>query len=349
MFGLYVVDPTDQLKAPANAPKPFGSASSSGEKLRIGDYVRLASNVADECLGSSASACQFGVVVKASRSDNQVTVFCVNNAEVASYETSDLAYADGSVPGVAAPQPIAIGAGKRTTRFVPGSVVFKKGDRVVIGKDASDFGGCLGKFGSGLVGIVENDSDQSSIRVKCNDPKCSSLLSSGSYPNWRYSNTDLVPESKASTGKVASQLPLIAGDRVVISSSFTDNGAEGWCLGSPTQTPESRIEGVVLMALEPSSLSRDFEQRNVLVCAVDDGSADSVYAFRSSWLERKPTQRPPLKLGDRVQCDASICSGNEPVVNGKCLGSPSSAVYGRVVSVGYSRDGVQPRDEQHFF
>jgi len=92
-------------------------------------------------------------------------------------------------------------------------------------------------------------------------------------------------------------MPLRFGDRVMLSSTFTANGGDGWCFGQQTQpTPgtvntgvgnvngATHAEGVVLFAPESPFSPAYPDQRGVLVTALNDES--KIYCFRSSWLSR---------------------------------------------------------------
>ena len=141
--------------------------------------------------------------------------------------------------------------------------------------------------------------------------------------------------------KAASRTPqLKAGDRVVLASSFKENGGDGWCLGKmPVAAGSDPKVGVVLLAQDPQASA---DQRGVLVASVDDPT--KVFSFRSSWLERVVNDGTrEYKLGDRVQLDVANCPDElcDPQVIGKCLGLSSQAIYGRVVNVGVMREGSQ--------
>lgn len=95
-------------------------------------------------------------------------------------------------------------------------------------------------------------------------------------------------------------MPLRFGDRVTLSSTFTANCGNGWCLGQQTQPTQPTLgtvntgvgnvngathtEGVVLFAPESPFSPACPDQRGVLVTALNDES--KIYCFRSSWLSR---------------------------------------------------------------
>ena len=106
----------------------------------------------------------------------------------------------------------------------------------------------------------------------------------------------------------------------------------------PTRMNPNSKEGIVLLAPESTQPGQD--QRGVLVAAADDTQFLKVFNFKSSWLDRAHNDGTRhYKLGDRVQLDVAKYNDENTTaieVEGKCLGTVASGVYGRVVGLGVS-------------
>lgn len=132
--------------------------------------------------------------------------------------------------------------------------------------------------------------------------------------------------------------PLVVGERVQLSDSFSANGGNGWCLGqlaaAGTASPQVPPVGIVLCADPPV---RGAEQRGVLV--VNEVTSE-VGIFRASWLQRA-APCTDFQVGDRVQLNPSTWRAGSPHVAGKSLGGPGDFLYGVVQSVGEMCHGVR--------
>lgn len=148
----------------------------------------------------------------------------------------------------------------------------------------------------------------------------------------------LIPDPKPSA------TPLQVGERVQLSSRFTENGGDGWCLGHRNE----QRTGIVVAT--PSGSSKGKEQRNVIVMCDEQPSAASptavprrplVGAFRACWLERAKV-KICFSVGDLVQLNPSLWDQSHfDLIGGKCLGDMSDNAYGIVTDVGPVRRRMQ--------
>eukprot|EP01041_Mallomonas_annulata_P013947 gene13947-biopygen6989 len=120
---------------------------------------------------------------------------------------------------------------------------------------------------------------------------------------------------------------LSVGERVVLSSSFSENQDDGWCLGKISDAKT----GVVVCV--PDTSSKFTEQRDIVVLSDDDNEASRLSVFRASWLERSP---PPTDLipGQLVQLNPATWKDGKNTTDIKCLGRLEQRKFGIVLSTG---------------
>jgi hypothetical protein len=127
---------------------------------------------------------------------------------------------------------------------------------------------------------------------------------------------------------------LEIGERVKLSSTFSENKGKGWCLGT---TVDNRT-GVVLSYDGGSDKA---EQRKVVVYC-EDAPDVKISVFKASWLERIQ-DFPIFEVGDYVQLNPAtfIDDPEDPIVLGKCLGKWDDYMVGMVTAVGPIVDNIQ--------
>lgn len=190
---LFLVDQKNPTSTPKGIPPPTLAASAPpvqpADRFKQGDKVRLVSKCSGSALVSSKESLRaasknclgedingrVGVIVNVKKDlfsgkrtsgarrratgeeDNVVTVMSVHSGGLCEYASSDLRYADGSMPGnddkIVKP-PIISTSIKQELRN-PSTQSFNVGDKVRLRRDATDLRGCLGDPKDMWVGDVD--------------------------------------------------------------------------------------------------------------------------------------------------------------------------------------------------